>query len=76
MSYIKESAASGRKQFNVRLPSAIVDELDKLKAEVEQAGNELDVAALVGDGIIAGIKKTRKQLAESLAVKKGNSAGA
>lgn len=62
MGYIKKPVSDTKKQLGVRISVELVDDLDKLKADVAATGHVLDVAELVEDALAAGISKARKEL--------------
>ena len=62
MGYIKKPVSDTKKQLGVRIAVEVIDDLDKLKAEVAETGHVLDVAELVEDSVAAGIAKARKEL--------------
>lgn len=62
MGYIKKPVSDTKKQLGVRISVELIEDLDKLKADVAATGNVLDVAGLVEDALAAGISKARKEL--------------
>lgn len=62
MGYIKKPVSDTKKQLGIRISVELIDDLDKLKADVAATGNVLDVAGLVEDALAAGISKAHKEL--------------
>lgn len=65
MSILKSKTAAKTKAFRVRLPAALLDEIDTLTTEADAAGLVLDVQEIVANALTAAAKSARAELAQT-----------
>jgi Arc/MetJ-type ribon-helix-helix transcriptional regulator len=63
MSSLLVSKKSSSRVVSVRLPSGLVDELDKLRADARRVGLAVDISSVITDSLSRAIRQARAELA-------------